>query len=150
MYDTCAIQYLPEIVLDKIFSSLELPDFLSCMLVCRNWYRILKCDKTEPWKTICERLIPRAELNTGLYAKLDSPKAIVRTFCHGWVNDECYSNCTVKPDGITLHQRGRPSSDTDTVRSKIGYDYGVQLWDIIFKAPICKCNIIIISIFHNI
>lgn len=131
--NTAVPQHLPEIVMDKIFSYLKLSDFLNCMLVCKYWHGILKYENTEPWRTVCRRLIPRQDTVSELYSTLDSPKAMVRTYCHGWNPDICTKNTYIMSDGLTIFHNPMPHRSYDGAHTKIGYATGVHVWDMHFK-----------------
>lgn len=131
-----APQYLPDLVLDIIFSNLEeLSDLFSCMLVCQNWYRVLNSRGAEPWKLICRRKIPRELLRSELLSQLNSNKAKLRALYHGWNPDDCSMHIVVKQHGFTLH-RNPVAQSTDMARTKIGYGNGKHVWEITWTGPL--------------
>lgn len=130
-----APQYLPDLVLDIIFSNLELPDLLSCMLVCQNWYRVLNSSRAEPWKLMCWRKIPKELLKSELLSQLITPKAKLRALYHAWNPDDCSMHIVVKQNGFTLH-RNPVAQSTDMARTKIGYNHGKHVWEVTWTGPL--------------
>ncbi|XP_025203312.1 F-box/SPRY domain-containing protein 1-like [Melanaphis sacchari] len=136
MMDVCLEpQYLPDLVLDIIFSNLELPDFLSCMLVCQNWHRVIIDGRSEPWKLLCRRKVPKELLKSKLLSQLNNYKDKLRAFYHSWNPDDCSMNIVVKHNGFTLYRNQVPHS-TDMARTKIGYSNGKHAWEITWTGPL--------------
>ncbi|CAI6360506.1 unnamed protein product [Macrosiphum euphorbiae] len=134
--DVChAPQYLPDLVLDIIFSNLELPDLFSCMLVCQNWYRVINDGRAEPWKLMCRRKIPKELLKSELLSQLHNHKAKLRALYHSWNPDDCSMHIVVKQNGFTLH-RNPVAQSTDMARTKIGYNSGKHVWEITWTGPL--------------
>lgn len=132
-----APQYLPDLVLDIIFSNMELPDLLSCMLVCQNWNRVINDTRSETWKLICRRKIPKELLKSELLSQLHSHKAKLRALYHSWNPDDCSMHIVVKQNGFTLH-RNPVAQSTDMARTKIGYSSGKHVWEITWTGPLGK------------
>lgn len=132
-----APQYLPDIVLDIIFSNLEPCDLLNCMLVCQNWCRLLNDPRAEPWKLMCRRKIPKELLKSDFLSQLNSPKAKIRALYHAWNPADCSMHIVVKQNGFTLH-RNPVAQSTDMARTKIGYAQGKHVWEVTWTGPLGK------------
>lgn len=130
-----APQYLPDLVLDIIFSNLELSDLISCMLVCQNWNRVINDGRAELWKWICKRKIPKEILKSELLSQLNSPKDKLRALYHAWNPEDCSMHIVVKQYGFTLH-RNPVAQSTDMARTKIGYAKGKHVWEVTWTGPL--------------
>lgn len=74
---------------------------------------------------------------------------MLRAFCHGWNRDRCSDNLLVEPDGLTLCPR-KPFGCIYMAQAKIGYNYGVHVWEITWKAPISNNIISLYNIQHSL
>jgi len=129
-----APQYLPDVVLDIIFSNLEMPDLFNCMLVCQNWYRVINHDRAEPWKLMCRRKIPEEILKSELLSQFHSYKAKLRALYHSWNPDDCSKHIVIKQNGFIMY-RNPVANRTDMARTKIGYNSGKHVWEITWTGP---------------
>jgi len=78
-------------------------------------------------------MIPEEELNSEFYSKLDSPKAILRRFCHGWDPKDCSKNICIQPNGLTLSHSALSFISVEKAYGKIGYRNGVHKWEVSWK-----------------
>lgn len=141
-------QYLPDLVLDIVFSHLEPRDLLTCMQVCRNWYRVLDDPWAEPWKCACRRKIPEELLKSDFMSQLKTPKTKLRALYHAWNPEDCSMHIVVKQNGFTLH-RNPVAQSTDMARTKIGYDSGKHVWEIMWTGPLGKIRLNCNHIIHH-
>jgi len=130
-------QFFPELVLDNIFSNLELPDLLSCMLVCRNWNQAINGDSTEPWKSLCRFQSSDKFLNSKHLSSIRSYKDKLRAILNSWNPNDCSTNIVVENYGFTF-VRNLVADSTDMVRTKIGYNTGKHIWEITWNEPLGK------------
>jgi len=132
------IQYLPQLLLDEIFKNLGVQDLLNCMLVCQHWYNLLESGRSRPWRAALIHELPKRSADFYKSRQVDNPKDTLRLFFHGWNHQECTHNLKIRPDGLTVYFREIRQTTTDIVRSKIGYDHGVQVWEITYEQPQCN------------
>ena len=62
---------LPDLVLEHLFSFLELESLRACSLVCKSWYRLLNDENNDVWRLHCVRRLAQealqsSELLTGM------------------------------------------------------------------------------------
>ncbi|XP_060858296.1 F-box/SPRY domain-containing protein 1-like [Metopolophium dirhodum] len=151
-------QYLPDLVMDIIFSYLKLSDLYSCMLVCRNWNRAINDGRSEPWKSLCHRELLKSKLLAPLHnhkkslqfiynswnpkdssinifdenhllLPFPSPKNKLRTLYNSWNPKDCSTNIVVENYGFTFI-RNPIIESTDMIRTKTGYKTGKHVWEI--------------------
>lgn len=130
-------EFFPELVLDNIFSHLELPDLLSCMLVCRNWNQAINGDSTEPWKSMCRFQTSDKFLNSEHLSSMSSYKDKLRAILNSWNPKDCSPNIAVENYGFTF-LRNLVADSTDMVRTKTGYNTGKHIWEITWNQPLGK------------
>lgn len=122
-------QFLPDMILDQIFSYTNLGDVFSCMLVCKNWYEILNNEMAKTWKSLCLKKISKQVLESDILFTLNSPKAKIRALYHSWNPNDGALNMKIKEHcKFTLSFR----SFTSAGRAKIGFDTGVHTWEIVW------------------
>jgi len=73
-----------------------------------------------------------------LYTNHDSPKAVIRTFLHGWGSSgNDWETARILPDGITaVGESLGPFIELNTAKARIGYKRGVHVWEISYEHPI--------------
>ncbi|GCC33885.1 hypothetical protein chiPu_0012356, partial [Chiloscyllium punctatum] len=127
---------LPARVLELLFSYLELPELLSCSLVCRHWNRCLEADEnSEVWRSVCQRLLSEEALSSDILCNLSSYKAKARALRHAWSSADCSRNVYIKRNGFTLH-RNPIAQSTDGARAHIGFSEGRHAWEIWWEGPL--------------
>eukprot|EP00061_Rhincodon_typus_P010912 g35550.t1 len=127
---------LPARVLELLFSYLELPELLSCSLVCRHWNRCLETDEnSEVWRSVCQRLLSEEALSSDILCNLSSYKAKARALRHAWSSADCSRNVYIKRNGFTLH-RNPIAQSTDGARAHIGFSEGRHAWEIWWEGPL--------------
>lgn len=132
---TCPTQW-PDIVLETLFSFLDLNSLRSASLVCKNWYRILNDENNDVWRLHCvRRLAQEALQSSDLLASCPTYKSKLRAFCHSWNPDDCSRNIYIKPNGFTLH-RNPVAQSTDGARGKLGFRHGRHAWEVIWEGPL--------------
>ena len=62
---------LPDLVLEHLFSFLDLASLRACSLVCKSWYRLLNDENNDVWRLHCVRRLAQealqsSELLTGM------------------------------------------------------------------------------------
>ena len=62
---------LPDLVLEHLFSFLDLASLRACSLVCKSWYRLLNDENNDVWRLHCVRRLAQealqsSELLTGI------------------------------------------------------------------------------------
>ncbi|XP_016661254.1 F-box/SPRY domain-containing protein 1-like [Acyrthosiphon pisum] len=155
-------QYLPDLVLDIIFSNLKLSDLYSCMLVCRNWNRAINRGRSELWKLLCRRELTEELLNSKDLSSLQSHKDKLRALYNSWNPEDCSKYISVSNHGFTFISRlnkdrfingyhvidnfhsstfpmffpGIVMMSTDMIRTKTGYTTGKHIWEITFNGPL--------------
>jgi len=95
-------QYLPDLVLDIIFSYFKSSDLYSCMLVCRNWNRAINDGRSELWKSVCRRELTEELLNSNHLSPLQSHKDKLRALYNSWNPKDCSMNILIENHGFTL------------------------------------------------
>ena len=114
----------PDIVLEAIFSYLDLASLRSASLVCKSWYRILNDENNDVWRMHCVRRLAQEALQSSeLLSSLPTYKSKLRAFCHAWNPEDCSKNIFIKSNGFTLH-RNPVAQSTDGARGKIGFRTG--------------------------
>ena len=114
----------PDIVLEAIFSYLDLASLRSASLVCKSWYRILNDENNDVWRMHCVRRLAQEALQSSeLLSSLPTYKSKLRAFCHAWNPEDCSKNIYIKSNGFTLH-RNPVAQSTDGARGKIGFRTG--------------------------
>ena len=107
---------LPSNIIEQILSHVSLPDLLSCSLVCRKWYNILKDDKCDVWRIHCLNKLSKQILKSDVLSSLSSHKSKLRAHFYAWDSNDCSRNIYIKPNGFTLHRnpvaQSMPSIDT--------------------------------------
>ena len=63
---------LPDLVLEHLFSFLDLASLRACSLVCKSWYRLLNDENNDVWRLHCVRRLAQealqsSELLTGMH-----------------------------------------------------------------------------------
>jgi len=132
-----APQYLPDLVLDMIFSNLELSDLFGCMLVCKNWCRAINDSRAKPWMLLCRRKLTEELLKSKLLSQLHTHKDKLRSFYHSWNQLDSSPNIVVRDTGFTC-TRNPVMHSTDMVRTRIGYDTGKHVWEVTWTGPLGK------------
>jgi len=130
-------QYLPDLVLDIIFSYLKLSDLYSCMLVCRNWNQAINDGRSEPWKSLCRRELSEQLLESNHLSPLKSHKDKLRALYNSWNPKDCSMNIVVENHGFTF-VRNVIAESTDMIRTKTGYNTGKHIWEITWNEPLGK------------
>lgn len=106
----------PYIVLESIFSYLDLASLRSASLVCKSWYRILNDENNDVWRLHCVRRLAQEALQSSeLLSTLPTYKSKLRAFCHAWNPEDCSKNIYIKSNGFTLH-RNPVAQSTDGAR----------------------------------
>jgi F-box protein 45 len=95
---------LPSNVIEIILSNVSLSDLLSCHLVCRKWYHILKDENCDVWRIHCLNKLSKAILKSDVLSSLSSYKAKLRAYFYAWDPNDCSRNIYIKPNGFTLHR----------------------------------------------
>ena len=135
MVYVCPSQW-PDIVLETLFSFLDLSSLRASSLACKNWYRILNDENNDVWRLHCvRRLAQEALQSSDLLASCPTYKSKLRAFCHSWNPEDCSRNIYVKPNGFTLH-RNPVAQSTDGARGKIGFRHGRHAWEVIWEGPL--------------
>merc|ERR1712156_344406 len=123
----------PDIVLEAIFSYLDLASLRSASLVCKSWYRILNDENNDVWRMHCVRRLAQEALQSSeLLSSLPTYKSKLRAFCHAWNPEDCSKNIYIKSNGFTLH-RNPVAQSTDGARGKIGFRSGRHAWEVIWE-----------------
>ena len=68
---------LPDLVLEHLFSFLDLASLRACSLVCKSWYRLLNDENNDVWRLHCVRRLAQealqsSELLTGMKGNKDN------------------------------------------------------------------------------
>ncbi|XP_032887534.1 F-box/SPRY domain-containing protein 1 isoform X1 [Amblyraja radiata] len=127
---------LPARVLELLLSYLELPDLLSCGLVCRHWHRCLEADEnSEVWRSVCCRMLSEEALGSDILCNVSSYKAKARALRYAWSAADCSRNVYIKRNGFTLH-RNPIAQSTDGARAHIGFSEGRHVWEIWWEGPL--------------
>jgi F-box protein 45 len=95
---------LPANVVELILSHVSLADLLSCALVCRKWYHILRDDRCDVWRIHCLNRLSKQILKSDVLSSLSSYKAKLRAYYYAWDSNDCSRNIYIKPNGFTLHR----------------------------------------------
>lgn len=127
------IAYLPNDVLDTLFSYLSLNDLRNCSLVCQNWNRYILRENI--WRIQCSRILPPSVFCNDILSSVKSYKNKIRAFAHAWNPNDCSKHIFVKNDGFTLH-RNPIAQSTDGIRAKIGFQHGRHVWEIRWDSPL--------------
>ncbi|XP_071548300.1 F-box/SPRY domain-containing protein 1 isoform X2 [Panulirus ornatus] len=127
--------FLPDHVLEVIFSYLAVHDLRNCSLVCKNWYRCLNDENNDVWRLHCVRKLAEEALKSDLLASVPTYKAKLRAFYHAWNPNDCSRNIYVKPNGFTLH-RNPVAQSTDGARGKLGFRSGRHAWEVVWEGPL--------------
>ena len=126
----------PDLVLEVIFSYLDLASLRSSSLVCKSWYRILNDENNDVWRLHCVRRLAQEALQSSeLLSSLPTYKSKLRAFCHAWNPEDCSKNIYIKSNGFTLH-RNPVAQSTDGARGKIGFRTGRHAWEVIWEGPL--------------
>lgn len=95
----------PDLVLEAIFSYLDLASLRAASLVCKSWYRILNDENNDVWRLHCVRRLAQEALQSSeLLSSLPTYKSKLRAFCHAWNPEDCSKNIYIKSNGFTLHR----------------------------------------------
>lgn len=97
-------ELVPDIVLENIFSYLNLKDLRNCSLVCKSWYRILSDENNDVWRTHCLKRLAEEVMKSDLLSTLSTYKSKLKALCHAWNPHDCSRNIYVKANGFTLHR----------------------------------------------
>lgn len=126
----------PDLVLEVIFSYLDLASLRSASLVCKRWYGILNDENNDVWRLHCVRRLAQEALQSSeLLSSLPTYKSKLRAFCHSWNPEDCSKNIYIKSNGFTLH-RNPVAQSTDGARGKIGFRSGRHAWEVIWEGPL--------------
>ena len=126
----------PDLVLEVLFSYLDLVSLRSASLVCKSWYRILNDENNDVWRLHCVRRLAQEALQSSeLLSSLPTYKSKLRAFCHAWNPEDCSKNIYIKSNGFTLH-RNPVAQSTDGARGKIGFRSGRHAWEVIWEGPL--------------
>lgn len=126
---------LPRLVLEIIFSFLELDDLRNCSLVCRAWYSILNDENNDVWRLHCVQKLAKEALRSNILDSVPSYRTKLKAFCHAWNPNDCSRNIYIKRDGFTLH-RNPIARSTDGARGKIGFKRGRHCWEVWWQSPL--------------
>lgn len=55
---------LPDLVLEHLFSFLDLASLRACSLVCKSWYRLLNDENNDVWRLHCVRRLAQEALQS--------------------------------------------------------------------------------------
>ncbi|XP_071839247.1 F-box/SPRY domain-containing protein 1-like [Apostichopus japonicus] len=130
-----AASRLPEEILERIFSCLELRELLCCSVVCKKWHNVLNDGNNLAWKVQCLRKLARDVLHGEVLNNVPTYKAKVRAFIHAFNPADCSQNIFIKPNGFTLH-RNPVAQSTDGARAKRGFKGGRHSWEIWWEGPL--------------
>lgn len=97
-------EYIPDHVLENIFSYLTINDLKNCALVCQSWFKILSDEDNEIWRWHCMKKLAEEVMKSDLLSNLPTYKTKLRAFYHAWSPYDCSRNIYIKPNGFTLHR----------------------------------------------
>ncbi len=126
---------LPVPVLEVIFSYLDLPDLLSCALVCKAWHNCLNDENSLVWKLQCLRKLTKEANNGELLSLVPTYKGKLRAFYHSFNPGDCSRNVYIKQNGFTLH-RNPVAQSTDGARGRRGFQSGRHAWEVWWEGPL--------------
>lgn len=127
------VLYLPNEILDSLFSYLNPSDLRNCALVCRHWRKYLLRENV--WRHHCYKLLSPSLLSGDILSNIKSYRSKIRAYVHAWNPNDCSKHIYVKSDGFTLH-RNPVAQSTDAIRSKLGFQYGQHVWEIKWDSPL--------------
>ena len=125
---------LPDLVLEELFSYLDMQDLRRCEKVCRQWRKFLTKDQNDFWTRRFENIGIHEFRTSPLIKDLLSSKAKVEAFACAWNPKDSSPNIYIKKDALTLH-RNPVAQSTDAVRGKVGFSKGIHYWVVIFQGP---------------
>ena len=118
---------LPSNIVEQVLSHVSLSDLLSCSLVCRKWYNILKDEKCDVWRIHSMNKLSKQILKSEVLSSLSSHKSKLRAYYYAWDSNDCSRNVYIKPNGFTLHRnpvaQSMPSIDTFLLIISIELNY---------------------------
>lgn len=126
---------LPPLILESIFSYLNISDLRTCSLVCKKWYKFLNDENNDVWRFHCIRKLTEQVLKSDILKNVPTYKAKLRAFFHNWNLNDCSKNIVVKSGGFTVH-RNPVAQSTDGARGKIGFKTGRHCWEIWWEGPL--------------
>jgi F-box protein 45 len=127
---------LPTLVLEHIFSFLDIKDLWNCSLVCKKWYHHLNDENNnDVWRMHCMRKLAKEALKSDVLSSLTTYKAKLRALYHAWNPNDCSDYIYVKEDEFTIHRHPQAQS-TDGVRGKVGFRSGRHCWEIWWNSPL--------------
>lgn len=140
---------LPPLVLEALFSHLNIDDLRKCSLVCKHWYKYLNDENNDVWRMHCVRKLAEEALKSDLLANVPTYKAKLRSFYHAWNPDDCSKNIYIKEsNGFTLH-RNPVAQSTDSARGKIGFRTGRHCWEVWWEGPLGTVAVVGIATKHS-
>ena len=87
----------PDLVLEVLFSYLDLASLRSASLVCKSWHRILNDENNDVWRLHCVRRLAQDALQSSeLLSSISTYKSRLRAFCHAWNPEDCSKNIYIK------------------------------------------------------
>ncbi|KAI0226715.1 F-box/SPRY domain-containing protein 1 [Lamellibrachia satsuma] len=132
---------LPQIVLEVLFSYLDIDDLRNCSLVCKNWYKLLNDENNDVWRLHCIKRLAEEALRSDILSSVPTYKTKLRAFYHAWNPDDCSRNIYVKRDGFTIH-RNPVAQSTDGARSRTGFSTGRHCWEVWWQGPLGTAAVI--------
>jgi F-box protein 45 len=129
---------LPPLILESIFSYLNISDLRTCSLVCKKWYQFLNDENNDVWRFHCIRKLTEQVLKSDILKNVPTYKSKLRALFHNWNLNDCSRNIVVKSGGFTVH-RNPVAQSTDGARGKIGFKAGRHCWEVWWEglSPLC-------------
>ncbi|XP_076624543.1 F-box synaptic protein isoform X2 [Colletes latitarsis] len=124
-----------DLVLEVIFSYLDLNTLRNCSMVCKRWNKFLNYENNGAWRMHCIRKLAQEALSSDLLSSVPTYKSKLRAFYHAWNPRDRSRNIYIKPNGFTLH-RNPVAQSTDACRGKIGFRHGRHAWEVIWEGPL--------------
>ena len=126
---------LPPNIIEVIMSNVDLPDILSCSLVCKKWAQILSDEHCDVWRVQCLKKLSKVILKSDVLSNLNSYKSKLRAYYYSWDCNDCSRNIFIKPNGFTLH-RNPVAQSTDAAKGKVGFVSGRHCWEVWWEGPL--------------
>ena len=95
---------LPPLILESIFSYLNISDLRTCSLVCKKWYQFLNDENNDVWRFHCIRKLTEQVLKSDILKNVPTYKSKLRALFHNWNLNDCSRNIVVKSGGFTVHR----------------------------------------------
>jgi len=138
---TAIWSHLPQIILESLFSYLDIDDLRNCSLVCKNWYTLLNDENNDVWRLHCIKRLAEEALRSDILSSVPTYKTKLRAFYHAWNPDDCSRNIYVKRDGFTIH-RNPVAQSTDGARARTGFRTGRHCWEVWWQGPLGTAAVI--------